>query len=79
MTGTRDPQGAEKSAKFWLDGLVGIAEEHARKVDALDHDPCTAQRALSFWLHGLRSLVEEQARDLDALRELTRRTSTPPR
>lgn len=68
MTGGRDPQGAHKSAKFWLDGLAQVAEEHARKVDALDHDPCASQRALSFWLHGLRSLVEEQARELDALR-----------
>ena len=68
MTTERDPKGAQKSAKFWLDGLTEVAESHAREVDALDHDPYTAQRALDFWLTGLKSLVEDQTRELDELR-----------
>lgn len=52
----RDPHDAEKSALFWMDGLVSV----------LQRDGCST--ATHFWIGGLAQLVREQSRELDALR-----------
>lgn len=52
----RDPHDAEKSALFWMDGLVEV----------LQREGCSP--AVHFWMGGMLQMSREHSRELDALR-----------